>query len=357
MKKFIIIFGSFILVMIGCQNQIKTPTETLTPEGNLNLKLDMNNAPTDVVQLKGLLRNDTDTLQFDFEIKNGYAEALIENISSGLWELQVDALDGNGNIIYTGKTEVFVNPGVVTPVYLHLNPVTGSLQIIVTWGDTRPELLAYFPFNGDYRDKSKLHNDAIPYGDVKFSDGVFGKAVEFDGDSDFVQIPHLDAYNQDEKTITFWFMKTNDFIQDTPGWDDVEGLVFKSYDTNLYRDFSFLIGKQNPPFRFVFNVYDYGDSLIFLREYDIIEPNNWYHVAGVISPHLAKLYLNGELVLVREFAGELYHNGAPITVGSVPPVDRMIYRYFHGKIDELAIFGRALTDQEVQTIYKFGVSN
>ncbi|HHE65342.1 MAG TPA: LamG domain-containing protein [Bacteroidetes bacterium] len=356
MKKLIFLLFLFLLT-ISCQNQIQEPIEQPVIEGKLNLKLDLDNAPSEVVQLNGILRNETDTLIFDFQIKDGYAEALVENIASGLWELQVDALDENGKIIYTGKTEVFVNPGEITPVYLHLNPVTGSLQIIVTWGNTLPMIIAYFPFNGDLKDRSRLQNDAIGYGDIKFSDGVFGDAIEFDGDSDFVQIPHIDAYNQDEKTITFWFKKTNEYIEDTPGWDDVEGLVFKSYNTDKFRDFSFLIGQQTPPFRFVFNVYNYGDSLIFLREYEVIEPNNWYHVAGVITSNTAKLYLNGELVNVKEFSGVLYHNDAPITVGSVPPADRMIYRYFKGKIDELAIFSQALSQEEIQMIYKYGISN
>ncbi len=349
----LLIFGIFT----ACQtNSPGLVEQEQPPEGSLNLKLDMRQAPQEVYAIEGMLANEQDTIRFQFTIADSYAVAEVNDIPTGYWTLTVNALDADGNVIYSGSTTVYITPGMITPVYLQLNPVNGSLRIIVTWGNTHPDLIAYFPFDGNLKDMSAFQNNALDHGQVTFTDGKFGQAVNFDGIDDYLEIPHLDIYNLDEKTIAFWFYKNNDYIRDTPGWMDNEGLVFKSFDTSLRRDFSFLIQYQTPPFNFKFNVYDNSDSLTFLTVYESIHPQTWYHVVGVISPHIAKLYINGKLVKETTYSGELYHNNAPIILGVVHPPGDFPTRFFNGKIDELAIFGKTLSADEVQTIYQNGVA-
>ncbi len=354
MRTFILLL-MLSLTVTFCTQQINEPVQVNDTQGQLSLTLSMAEAPSEVAGISGTLIKDQDTVKFDFEIKDGYAKATVEDLEPGEWYLQVDAYNGDSKVIYSGSTSVTVEPGVVTPVNLNLDPTTGSLEIIVTWGDITHRIIAYFPFENSLSDKSVYHNNGTTDASIKFTDGVFGKAIEFDGEEDYVLIPHIDAYNKDEKTISFWFYKDNDYIRDTPGWDDVEGLVFKAPNTSLYRDFSFLIGNQSPPFNLVFNVYDSSDSLTFLKEYEIIQPRTWYNVTGVISKNKALLYLNGELIKEAEYEGVLYHNTEPIIVGATPPINKFPSRFFKGKIDELVIFGYALSAKEVVDLYRNGV--
>ncbi len=359
MKRFILfLFIVLFLFILSCQKK-DSPVETNFQKdfGQLELKLDMTNAPANVVALKGYLESTQDTIYFDFEIIDNYAIAKVEDIPVGYWRLTVDAYNSEGVIIYSGSTLVYVIGGETTPVYLELNPATGSLRIIVTWGGKRPDIIAYFPFDGNFVDQSIFHNDAKQYGDVEFAEGKFGQAANFDGIDDFLEIKHMDIYNLDEKTIAFWFYKNNDSIQDTPGWMDNEGLIFKSYNTSLYRDFSFLIQKQEPPFNFKFNVYDNSDSLLFLTSYEAILPKTWYHIVGVITRSEAKLYINGELKVTHLIRGTLYHNNDPIIIGVVPTTYEFPTRFFNGKIDDFVIFSRALNSREVNKIYELGVVN
>jgi hypothetical protein len=53
--------------------------------------------------------------------------------------LKVDAYNNSDIIIYTGSTDVYVVSGTVTPVYLQLNPATGSISITVSWGESGRE--------------------------------------------------------------------------------------------------------------------------------------------------------------------------------------------------------------------------
>jgi len=155
MKKYIFLLALSALLFVQCQ-QTTTP---VAPEqeitlGTMSMNLDMSNAPADVVFMQGILSNSNgDTIRFDFIIEENSARATVEDLQAGLWTLTVNAFNNQEIIIYTGNTDVYVQPGVVTPVYLHLNPTTGSLEIVVTWGDTPspPMLLMALNSEGEWR--------------------------------------------------------------------------------------------------------------------------------------------------------------------------------------------------------------
>lgn len=138
MKKFLVFFIA-ILFFISCEKQITQLDDNLDLSksvGQVSLNIDMSQAPSDVTELKGILtRSGYDTIAFDFEIESNSAYALVEDIFCGEWKLTVNAYNSEGIIIYTGSTFVNVFPGTVTQVKLHLNPTTGDLEIIVTWGN------------------------------------------------------------------------------------------------------------------------------------------------------------------------------------------------------------------------------
>lgn len=324
-------------------------------QGEILFKLNMTGAPEEVVGLKGNLSRDKhDTISFAFEIKDGYATARVKNLIAGIWQLQVDAINADGLVIYSGNTSVQVLPGVITPVSLHLNPTTGGLEITVTWGGNYFQdslLVAYYPFENSLDDLSKYQNQGMDHGGVSYAAGVQGQAVQFDGFDDFIEMSHADYLNMEEKTVTFWFYKTNDFILDTPGWDDVEGLVFKSWDTGLNRDFSFSIGKQKPPFSINGTVWDGTDSLTVLKIYDIIYPKEWYFVTLVTGKEETKLYLNAELIYTASHHN-LRQNDAPIILGKCS-YKSISTRFFNGRIDEFAIINKTLNSDEISIIYKY----
>ena len=136
---FVIIFSSLLLLFLSCDQQTTTPMsddDSNISYGIMKISLDMHNAPSDVVNIEGRLSNiNGDEINFKFDIYENFASALVEDIPIGAWVLEVNALDKNDNIIYTGIKEITVYPGVITPVSIQLNPATGSIQITVIWGD------------------------------------------------------------------------------------------------------------------------------------------------------------------------------------------------------------------------------
>ena len=89
------------------------------------------------------------------------------------------------------------------------------------------------PFDSDAADESGNDNDGNLFGPT-FQTGIKGNALEFDGENDFAEIPHSSRFNSNAKTISFWFFKNNDSIRETPNKSDLEGLIWKAFDTSFF---------------------------------------------------------------------------------------------------------------------------
>ena len=80
------------------------------------------------------------------------------------------------------------------------------------------------------------------------------------------------------------------------------------------------------------------------------EPNRWYHVVGTYDGKAVRLFLNGDLVRERAWSGSiLVDNRQPILVGRGENLGR-----FDGLIDEVAIYDRALSPEEIQDNFDAG---
>jgi len=134
MKKFILPIFVFLLYFCNYNPLIDNEVSF----GQVKMSIDMNLAPEDVTGLAGILtREGFDSVFFNFEIIDNNAQALIENLEQGQWELYVKAMNNNGVILYDGSVTVEIIANMVSTVNLHLDPLstTGSIQIKITWGD------------------------------------------------------------------------------------------------------------------------------------------------------------------------------------------------------------------------------
>lgn len=136
MKTIIIYLASLIVLFTsGCINEKIVDVNNLE-NGSISFTLDKKNIPQDVVKVIVYLAHEgfeTKTQSMNL-LSSESAYISIENIEVGLWHLVVQALDNGGKIIYFGETDVEVQSNTVVPVNLQLNPTTGAIELIVTWG-------------------------------------------------------------------------------------------------------------------------------------------------------------------------------------------------------------------------------
>jgi len=81
-----------------------------------------------------------------------------------------------------------------------------------------------------------------------------------------------------------------------------------------------------------------------------VDPNSgWIHVAFTIAPDRCALYINGELASGGAFTGVSWANCDEMTIASgAPNFTEWNHLSEQGQIDELRIFDKALTQEEVQ---------
>jgi len=84
----------------------------------------------------------------------------------------------------------------------------------------------------------------------------------------------------------------------------------------------------------------------------------WMHVAGVYDGAVMKIYVNGVLEAYKPTSGRIATGTSPLTIGAggndlyTDIVPTPFVNQWHGLIDEVSIYNRALSKSEVQSIYR-----
>lgn len=346
----------FLLFIFQSCSSNETPTSiTQEDRGQILFNLDKQNAPSDVTEIVVTLsrENYSDLVQSININEVDNAQVLFDNLDAGTWEIFVEAFNSEQKLLYLGGTKANVIPGIIVPITLNLSPTTGGIVISIEWEDQKnisDYLLCHFPFEDNILDMSSSQNNNAFF-NGSFTKGIINEAINLNGINEYLSIPHIEQYHSEEKTIMFWMYKSNDSIRDTPGLNDVEGLVFKSYDTGFDRDFSFGISNNKPPFDiYVVTGNGNNNKLLEARSKNKIYPNKWYHVTGMIDKESIKLFINGELVGVTPFEGKINKNDAPIIIGKASAKE-FPTRYFNGKIDDFRIYNKTLSEEEYYYLY------
>ncbi|MCM8541790.1 MAG: FecR domain-containing protein [Lentisphaeraceae bacterium] len=82
-----------------------------------------------------------------------------------------------------------------------------------------------------------------------------------------------------------------------------------------------------------------------------VDDGKWHLVTGVYDGQKISLYIDGRLDSSTQASGKLNTNDFNVSIGFNSAYNE---RYFNGWIDELGIFKRALSQTEIQQIYKSG---
>lgn len=204
--------------------------------------------------------------------------------------------------------------------------------------DVRSGLIAEYLFHGNARDSSGNGHHGTVVGAVLCEDrfGRSERAYYFDGKDDYIVVERPPAINPDAFTLSVWCYY--DAAARLEGW---HGAIV-SQDGQLRRR--------------VFQLCTWDDTIAFhrfLAEPDLslgnpLQKGYWYHIAVTYEEHTFKLYRNG--FLVDEKQGELHPDvDEPLYIGRRSTDEPRFY--FHGKIDDLRMYSRALSADEVTALF------
>lgn len=223
--------------------------------------------------------------------------------------------------------------------------------------DLNKDLIAYFPFDGDLKDATGKFPEGKPTGvripvpaaSIDYTDGVRGKALLLSGQRG-VLLPD-DLIKDYDYSVSFWVyidrftMHTTTFfgvyvdpqgafhwISLVPfGWPQGTLLWARDDEKNIWYDGLF---SEN------------------------LQTEKWYHVVIVVDKGKAKVYVNGKQMITK-----VQINGQPTEEGLVPDIFSLkpggIFAIgvnywdpaLRGRFDELRIYDRALTEEEILALY------
>ncbi|MCK4342405.1 MAG: LamG domain-containing protein [Phycisphaerae bacterium] len=207
--------------------------------------------------------------------------------------------------------------------------------------DLNDGLVGYWTFDegsgGVVHDLSGNGNDGTIVG-AGWVEGVSGTALEFDGQNDFVEVPDdasLDITG--DISLAAWI-----YAHSMPGAHPV---FSKGTWGSNYAYYTAIGGSYGN--RADFQLHSAGTETLWLDSEQILQVGRWYHVVAVRAGNTATIYVNGVFGGDSPcFEGAIRLNDLPLYFGS--HYDGGIL--FHGVLDELRLYDRALGEDEIQQL-------
>ncbi len=220
----------------------------------------------------------------------------------------------------------------------------------------QPELIAHFPLDDDAADGTAVDiiggMDGTPANGAAMEENEahLGTATRFDGNNDYILVPHDDKMLLDQGSISFWFRPDNRSATD--------GLVSKDssgYDTgghmHIYMESRRVKVRQQST-----------GSSYNIQSGQVLQDDTWFHVVYTFGSGGMKLYVDGALVDSDSYAGGLGTssggdgNYEPMVFGantwnSGNLTHTSLNNYFDGVMDDIQIYNRALNADQVLDLY------
>ncbi|HVK08689.1 MAG TPA: LamG-like jellyroll fold domain-containing protein [Gemmataceae bacterium] len=242
--------------------------------------------------------------------------------------------------------ETYVISGNPEPTAIRIDGGGGTNTLDYTDYDAAYQgLAAVYSGEGDATD-GHGENDGVPVGGVTFEPGKVGQAFRFDGTTGHVRVPNAPSLESPAVAVEAW---VNSSVTGRNRY-----LVAKGADQNLAPSYALYTGENGG---LVFCTYD---GTVYTESPDAgagIWDGNWHHVVGTFDGSVLRLYVDGVEVgtgtpSFRKIAYNLPTSN-DLFLGGYNGNLTASHAYA-GLLDEVSIFGRALTEADVRDRFASG---
>jgi hypothetical protein len=200
-------------------------------------------------------------------------------------------------------------------------------------GQAEESLVGYWPFDEgvgkEAKDASGNGHDGELIDDPKWVQGKFDKALDFEGTGSYVLVPdHDDLDLTDALTVMGWF-NLNEAIAGNRRMMSKNDSIFLIFDFGIADSLDFLVKPNND----------------FVESTTTFEPGEWYHFAGTYDGDSLRIYINGEMEGEKGGTPPIAASGLDLWIG-FDDWDSAVG--FHGIMDDVRIYSKALTADEIE---------
>ena len=215
-------------------------------------------------------------------------------------------------------------------------------------------LVGWWPGDGSANDITGTNDGTLQGGATASAAGLVGPAFTFDGTNGYVQIPDSPVLRPTNLTVEAWvlFNSLNSAGTASAGQ---QYIVFKQ-NTRSSTFEGYYLGKERRASGdvFVFDVSSAAGQLAEAASAPMISAGVWYHVAGVRGSNFIQLYVNGQLAAQTSVAFPQDYGSLPLYFGSSG--QSSWDRKLNGRLDEVSLYNRALSSNEIAGIYAAGAA-
>lgn len=202
-----------------------------------------------------------------------------------------------------------------------------------------PDLVSYWRMNNSTDEKGAV--TATDY-NMSYGTGIFGNCAVFNGSSSRIDLSNSTGFDTQRLTISAWVYATT---------FDQNGFIFEKGSVNTQYSLFFesnYLNFRTPTPGFV----DYTDISTIARNADTgIVNGQWNHICATYDGKYKRLYVNGVLCHSKKFLNGLTTGNSGERIGAYGGASPGYW--FNGKIDDLAVFKRALSPEEVKLIFTY----
>lgn len=252
----------------------------------------------------------------------------------------------NGDTL-TGELKVrtFGIDSIIGPISVDIGLVRSieCLTAIGLPGGLVEGLILHYSFedtdNDKVTDRSGGGRDATVYGAKTVRDESKGSVCQFNGAGDYVGISSEFNSGEGPFSVSAW-AKADDFRND---WCHIVGSMRDTVDAvwgieklDGQNRVAFWIGEDNR--------YVHADSAE-------VSPGMWYHFVGVCDSGEARLYVNGKRAGATRATPPKMSGDRIVSAIGRHAIYSESKRWWRGRIDDVMVFSKAISDEDVQRLF------
>ena len=237
-------------------------------------------------------------------------------------------------------------------------------------------LILYYKFNGNVNDASGNNNNGIDStSSGKYVPGKRGQALDFNGTTDYIQLTNT-INSENGLSFSFWIKSRGAIGTENNGviigkynmTSHLRSFViysFGAYDTRKDNRLSAAFYKNGNSSYYHDNVKSYmqtaelsdypsDPSLWTILNPRRLEIGAWTHCVINVTATTIEAWINGVLCTKKQREYETYFDSQnePVYIGNNLAIGSGSNNHFNGIIDELRVYNRGLTRDEIQILFK-----